>query len=290
MVDPLAVGLVGAGPWATIMHAPTLAAGPETRLAAVWARRPEAASALAAPHGAVACATFAELLDRCEAVAFSVPPDVQAELAVVAAGAGKALLLDKPIAGSLDGARRLADAVGAAGVGSLVVFTARFSAKTRRFLADAASGRLFGGYVLNVTGAFLEGPFSRSPWRHEGGALLDIGPHAIDLLSAALGDVVDVDVRLAGEWAQLSLEHAGGAASAALLSCHVPGEPRYRCELFDASGGSSLDEPWDAEAFPTLRREFADVARSGGPHPCDVRRGLAVQVVLDIAQRRAAAR
>jgi hypothetical protein len=34
------------------MHARTLAAGPETRLAAVWARRTEAAQQTAAPHHA----------------------------------------------------------------------------------------------------------------------------------------------------------------------------------------------------------------------------------------------
>ena len=43
MSDRVAVGLVGAGGWADLVHAPTLAAGPQTRLAGVWARRPEAA-------------------------------------------------------------------------------------------------------------------------------------------------------------------------------------------------------------------------------------------------------
>src|SRR5690606_24187086 len=46
--DALTVGLVGAGPWASMFHAPAIAGGPETRLAAVWARRPEAAGELAA--------------------------------------------------------------------------------------------------------------------------------------------------------------------------------------------------------------------------------------------------
>ncbi|MDQ1396460.1 MAG: hypothetical protein QOG64_1719, partial [Acidimicrobiaceae bacterium] len=44
MTGALAVGLVGAGPWATMVHAPVLSAGPETLLAGVWARRPEAAA------------------------------------------------------------------------------------------------------------------------------------------------------------------------------------------------------------------------------------------------------
>src|SRR5687768_1179657 len=105
---PVEVGLVGAGPWAATMHGPVLAAGPQTRLAAVWARRPEAAARLAARLGTHAAGSYEELLDRCEAVAFAVPPDVQATLAPRAARAGKALLLDKPIALDLAGARALA--------------------------------------------------------------------------------------------------------------------------------------------------------------------------------------
>src|SRR5215212_7364292 len=90
--------LVEVGPWAARMHGPVLAAGPQTRLAAVWARRPEAATQLAARLGTYAARSYEELLDRCEAVAFAVPPDVQATLAPRAARAGKALLLEKPIA------------------------------------------------------------------------------------------------------------------------------------------------------------------------------------------------
>ncbi|EFD64720.1 oxidoreductase, partial [Streptomyces lividans TK24] len=94
---PVEVGLVGAGPWARAMHARVLAAGPETRLAAVWARRTEAARETAAPYGAHVAADFEELLDHCEAVAFAVPPAVQAELAPLAAKRGKDLLLEKPL-------------------------------------------------------------------------------------------------------------------------------------------------------------------------------------------------
>ena len=79
MTDTLRVGLVGAGPWATIVHAPLLAGGPGTRLEVVWARREEAAAELAGKYGAAAAGSFEALLERCDAVAFAVPPAVQAE-------------------------------------------------------------------------------------------------------------------------------------------------------------------------------------------------------------------
>jgi predicted dehydrogenase len=262
-----------------------LASGPETRLSAVWTRRPDAAAGLASRHGALACRTFDALLDECDAVAFCVPPDVQETLAVDAARAGKAVLLEKPIASSLGAARRLADAVGDAGVGSLVVFTARFSAGTRAFLAEAATFDAFGGYLLNASGAFLDGPYSSSPWRHERGALLDIGPHAIDLLSAALGDVTDVGARSSRGWVQLSLAHEHGATSTALLSCHVPGERHTAFELFGPRGVLRSGHVFGAETLATLRREFAEVVRTGAAHACDVQRGFYVQTVVDRAEQ-----
>ena len=47
---PLRVGLVGAGPWASMVHAPMLARNPKTELVGVWARRETAAQSLAAQH------------------------------------------------------------------------------------------------------------------------------------------------------------------------------------------------------------------------------------------------
>ncbi|MFG1701587.1 Gfo/Idh/MocA family protein [Nonomuraea sp. M3C6] len=136
-MEPVAVGLVGAGPWAEMAHAPMLARG---RLAGVWARRPESAARLGAP----VFERIEELFDACEAVAFSVPPAVQAELGVLAARAGKALLLEKPLADSLDNAQRLADAVAEAGVASQMVLTMRYAPQTRAFLARCGEIQAFG--------------------------------------------------------------------------------------------------------------------------------------------------
>lgn len=152
---PVRAGLVGAGPWAQWVHARVLAAGPETELAGVWARRPEAAEETAAPYGAPVAARFEELLDTCEAVAFAVPPAVQAELALRAAKAGKALLLEKPIAEDLGAARRLVDAIDEAGVVSQVSLTNRYHPKTRRFLQAAREADVYGARSCFLSGAFL---------------------------------------------------------------------------------------------------------------------------------------
>ena len=95
-------------------------------LTGVWTRRPAAAAEIAGANGAIAFDDFAALVGAVDVVAFAVPPTVQTELAIETAGSGRHLILEKPIAGSLDEARRLADAVRLAGVASLVVLTFRF--------------------------------------------------------------------------------------------------------------------------------------------------------------------
>lgn len=95
---PIRFGLVGTGYWARIVHAPALASTPGVDLAAIWGRNPDATAALAAEFGATASQDFDAFLVGVDAVAFAVPPAVQAELAVRAAQAGRHLLLEKPIA------------------------------------------------------------------------------------------------------------------------------------------------------------------------------------------------
>lgn len=285
--DILAVGLVGAGPWARAMHAPTLAAGPETSLAAVWARRGDAAEALAREHGTVAAGSFDELLDRCDAVAFAVPPDVQDGLAIRAARAGKALLLEKPLAPTLDRARAVADAVGAAGVVSQLVLTKRYHPRTREFLAGAAAFETIGARSCYLHGSHLGGE-QASGWRlARHGVLLDLGPHLLDLLDAAVGPIDAV--RASGDptrWVELSCEHAGGATSQASLSGSVAlPRPSTVVELFGPSGTLRYDTAGieHAECWPLLRAEFAAAVRSGHAPELDVWRGVRLQELIEQA-------
>ena len=282
-MNPVEVGLVGAGPWAAAMHGPVLAAGPETRLTAVWARRADAAAELATRLGTYAAASYEELLDRCEAVAFAVPPDVQAALAPRAARAGKALLLEKPIALDLAGARALADAVAEAGVVTQLVLTKRYHPATREFLAAAAGFEASGARSSYLHGAFLGGAMATG-WRLTRGAFHDLGPHLLDLVDAALGPIDEL--RATGDtrrWIEVTCRHRGGAVSQLSLSGAV-GLPSSRAgiELFGPSGALGLDFATidHAACWPMLRAEFAAAVRSGVPHALDVRRGLLLQELL----------
>ena len=291
----VAVGLVGAGPWARMLHVPMLAGGPETSLAGVWARRPEVARALAEAHGSPAVGSLEELFDRCEAVAFAVPPDVQARIATEAARAGKHLLLDKPVALTVAAAEELAAAVGEAGVVSQMVLTNRYGPHGRAFLAEAEGFEVVGARCASLSGALLDqSPFA-TPWRKGYGALLDVGPHLFDLLEGAVGPIEELSGR--GDplrWVSLTCRHAGGQVSDVLMSLTLPlAETVFECTLYGPSGSLGYRRPVGPEAAAaeleaagaTLRREFAAAVTSGIPSDLDVNRGLRLQRLIDAAAR-----
>lgn len=280
------MGVVGAGPWAQMMHAPMLAAGPDTVLTAVWGRRVEAAQDLAAQFGAVGTDDFDAFLAQCDAVSFAVPPDVQVELARRAAAAGKPLLLDKPIGLTVIQAQALVQAVDAAGVPTQVVLSRRYSKRIRSYLADIATMEVTGLRTSFISGAFLDGSPFQTPWRLREGALLDVGPHVLDLMDAAAGRIEHIEA--VGDplrYMAITTHHDSGAIGQACLSSVVPGF-LWDFEVFGPAGIVSAPQRPDDErdeVQQTIAREFAQVCREGVAHPLDVHRGLYLQELMQRA-------
>lgn len=284
--DALRMGLVGAGPWAQRVHAPGIAGHPRTRLVAVWARRHDAAAELAGRYGATPTTDLDELLDQTDAVAFAVPPDVQAPLATRAAAAGRHLVLEKPLANTVGDAATLVDAVERAGVTSMMVFTFRYAAATRKWLdAVHAVDDWVGGEARWFSGTLMDTRYDGSRWRHVGGALADIGPHVFDLLDAALGPVTSVEqarFTAPGLW-HVMLGHEGGRLSTATLSMHTPAQPAITdFAVHGPQGFLPFNASGEApERYTTLLDDFVDlVEHRTAEHPLDVRRGLHIQRVL----------
>lgn len=284
-------GLVGTGPWAQLAHGPGLVAAHDVELVGVWGRRPDMAAALAADLAVTAYADYAAMLADVEAVAFAVPPDTQAEMALTAARAGKHLLLDKPVSISLSAARRLADAAAASGVASVVFFTDRFAEDSRDWFEEVRrTGGWHGGW-LRWFSALQEpdNPFGASPWRHERGALWDTGPHALSTLGAALGPVESLTAEGgAGDLVNLVLHHESGALSTATLTQFAP--PSAACTettLWGESGFTTMPPRPEGNADSLLAvaaGELVQAARSGHAHPLDVAFGTRVVELLTLAQ------
>lgn len=282
------IGLAGAGQRAADVHAPSLASCPEVRFAGVWAPRASAASALADKHGVAAYERLDEMLDQCAAVVFAVPPAAQPEIAVLAAARGKAVLLEIPIAGDLAGAEELADGIASAGVVSQVALTWRYAAAIRRFLGTSVpQSRPLGGSARLISAAFGSGS-SVSPWRAEMGVLLNLGPHLVDMLDAALGHVDTVGAH--GDprgWVGLLLEHAEGRFSEASLTASAQVESaRAYVEVFGGGGSAEIEAEaaTGRDAFLTMFAEFAQAVERGASHDLDVQRGLHLQRIVEEAQ------
>jgi predicted dehydrogenase len=281
-------GLVGTGYWADVCHAAGLAAHSDPELVAVWGRDPEKARVLAERYGVDAETDLDALLETVDAVAFSVPPDVQAELAVRAARAGCHLLLEKPVALSVEAAERVVEAVEDAAVASVVFFTQRFVEPVDEWLRLVAESEWEGG-----SGAFLttslgpDSPFSHSPWRREHGGLWDLAPHLLALLVAALGPVEEVTaLRGRGDATHVVLRHEGGPSSAITVSATAPpAAERLRLELWGPSGFSEAPLT-NADVRPPYARAISaliDAIETGVPHACSARFGAEVVRVVEAA-------
>jgi predicted dehydrogenase len=293
---PLRFGLAGTGYWARVTHAPALAGTEGIELTAVWGRDRQVTADLAAAYGATPHQEEAEFLAGVDAVAFSLPPDVQAPFAARAARAGKHLLLEKPIALAEADAGDLVDAVDQAGVASVVFFTHRFHPDVRAWLADVtARGGWAGGVAVWLGTAMNAGSPYNSQWRREKGGLWDVGPHLVSLLWASLGPVTSV---LAdggpADVTHLILHHQGGPSSAVTVTLSAAqGTERPETYLWGASGRSvaPIGSPHPVTQMRTALAELAANARSGQTgHPCDVRFGREVGHVLAEAQRQLEAR
>jgi predicted dehydrogenase len=288
---PLTFGLVGTGYWARFAHAPALASAPEIKFGAVWGRDTEAAARMAAEFGVTAHVNFDLFLTEVDAVAFAVPPDVQSELAVIAARQGKHMLLEKPIALTETAADALAGAVDEAAVASVVFFTARFQPDARQWLADVvADGGWQGGRALWLGTSHAESSPFNSPWRRAKGALWDLGPHVLSLLWPILGPVETVTADAGrGDLTHLVLHHEGGATSTATVTQGAPeAADGFDLQVWGTRGRSAVPQ-LAADPVPALQAALTDLvaaARSANrSHPCDARFGRDVTRALAQAQR-----
>ncbi|UQU66016.1 Gfo/Idh/MocA family oxidoreductase [Couchioplanes caeruleus] len=282
-------GLFGTGPWAHQAHAPALAAHDDVEFVGVWGRNAEKAAELAGEHGAKPYADIDALIADVDAIAVALPPDVQADIALRAARAGKHLLLDKPVAFTAAAAREIVAAATEHEVASVVFFTRRFMPAIQEFVERAeATGGWLEARIDHLGSIFQPGnPFGESAWRKESGGLWDVGPHAVALVLPVLGAVTEVTA-LAGarDMTHVLLRHAGGAISTLTLSVDAPAKlEREDAVLYGESGVAGVPpvEWLPVEAFGRGVDALIGAANGGPASPLDVRFGAEVVTILAAA-------
>ncbi len=178
----LRVGVVGAGHFGRF-HALKAASGPRTRLVGVADLDPARAAAVGKETGAPALDTEA-LLAASDAVIVAAPAEAHFALASQALDAGKHVLIEKPIAATLDQADQLAHLAHERGRVLQVGHLLRYSAEHR-----AISARIARPLYLEATRV--------APYKPRGtdvSVILDLMIHDLDLVLALVdSDIESVD-------------------------------------------------------------------------------------------------
>lgn len=201
----LRLGIAGLGRGFTVML-PTLAAHPLLDVAAATDTRPEARARFAADFGGTAYDSVAAMCadDTLDAIYVATPHQFHADHAVLAARAGKHVLVEKPMALTLEDCTRMIDAAAAGGVFLLVGHSHSYDApvaEARRLIAAGTYGRPRLITALNYT------DFVYRPRRPEeldsaqgGGVVFSQAAHQIDIARLLAGGLVETVSAAIGNW------------------------------------------------------------------------------------------
>lgn len=197
-------GLLGCGRIAK-RHADLLGGGhiEGATLAAVCDELPERANQFASRYGVKACYSVSDLVSRTDIDVISIltPSGLHAPHAILAAEAGKHVVVEKPMALRLEDADRMIQACDKAGVKLFVVKQNRFNVpvmKAREALLEGRFGRLILGTVRvrwSRNQAYYDQDKWRGTWAYDGGVLSNQASHHVDMLEWFFGDVVSVHAR-----------------------------------------------------------------------------------------------
>ncbi len=187
----VAVGLAGLGRMGRV-HARSLTARcGDAGLACVYDANPALAQQVAAELDVPWAASFAELLERCTAVAIATPTDTHAPLTIDTAAAGKAVFCEKPLSLDRDAAVAAVEACEAAGVALQVGFHRRFDPDWVAAAERIQAGEL-GEVQLFRTSLRDMDPPDPAFLAHSGGFFTDVTVHDLDVARWLVGEVVAV--------------------------------------------------------------------------------------------------
>ena len=255
---PLRVGVAGYGLSGEVFHCPLIEATPGMEVAVVVTSNEERSSKAAARYpGAEVVPDIADAWNGIDLLVVASPNRSHAELALGAVERDLPVVIDKPLAATLDEAKR----VNRAG-GRVTVFQNRRwdgDFMTLRSILDEGSL----GQIVRFESRFERFRQEiRDAWRESGdpldggGQLADLGAHLIDQAIVLFGPpnnvYAEVDTRRPGAVTDddvfIALEHDGGIRSHLHMGVLAPmAGPRFR--LTGLQGGAAIDglDPQEAQ-------------------------------------------
>ncbi|HOL93909.1 MAG TPA: Gfo/Idh/MocA family oxidoreductase [bacterium] len=190
MVQPQYGVLVHGAGWVAGEHIKAFQKNPHTRIVALSSRRMESVVQRANDFGMTDIGMYTDLEKALQhkgvdIVSICTPQHVHAENVITAAGAGKHLVIEKPIANSLEEIRAMRDAVRQAGVKTVVSFVLRWNplfSTLKNLIAQGAFGNIYyveTDYQSNIASWWAG--FSEARLKEKGvSAMLVAGCHALD--------------------------------------------------------------------------------------------------------------
>ncbi|WP_276484578.1 Gfo/Idh/MocA family protein [Paraflavitalea pollutisoli] len=201
--------IIGCGKMAQV-HAQALTQIEDTELVAVQSRSLDKATAFAAHYGAAAYTDIGEMIRReqVEVVVICTPHPAHKDATLAAFVAGAHVLVEKPLAISLEDSDAMIAAGEAAGRQLGMISQRRFIPAALRIRQAIDAGKLgtpMLGFVV-MYGWRDETYYSSDPWRGSwaaegGGVLVNQAPHQLDLLQWYMGSEVE-DVY--GAWSNIN--------------------------------------------------------------------------------------
>ncbi len=196
MNRPVRFALCGAG-FIAGLHAAAIAATADAELVAVHTRRPGTLASFTAEHPvALATTAWGELIrwveaGRVDAAIVGTPNALHAAQAIALMEAGAHVLVEKPMATSVADAERMVGAADRTHRALLTGHMWRFDPDARWLRGQVEAGAL--GRVVRTRSLGVHTRWGPSGWFAEralagGGALADMGIHAIDTTRYLLGD------------------------------------------------------------------------------------------------------
>src|SRR5215831_14272464 len=262
----LRLGVAGLGRAFSVML-PTFASDPRVALVAGTDTRPEARQRFAADFSTRSCANIEELCADpvVDAIYVATPHQYHAQHATLAAQHGNHLLIEKPMALTLDECNTIMDAARRSGVHIVVGHSHSFDAPVEHVRALIASGQ-FG--AVRMINAINYTDYLYRPRRPEeldtakgGGAVFNQAAHQVDMVRLVGGGRVKSVRALTGAWdAARPTEGAYAAlltfADGAFASLVYSGYGRFDSDEFEGAIGEmgQAKTPYAGAARP----RFAD--------------------------------
>jgi UDP-N-acetylglucosamine 3-dehydrogenase len=273
------VGLVGAGFMGGV-HLNAYADNPDVEVVGVADARIEAAVAGAEMVGARPYTSYEELVaaEDVEVVDVCLPTAFHRDLAVRAAGEGRHVILEKPIARTMEDAQQILDAFSADGprlfVGHVVRFFPEYVGIKQKI--DAGDLGTVGVVRTSRRSPFLLGWNDwYADWRVSGGVLMDLVIHDFDYLRWTLGEVERVYARgmLGREYNRLdyvlaTLRFQSGAIAHVEGHWGYPGPFNYSIEVAGSHALLTVDstEPASLQLISGAPEEGPDLASGKSPY------------------------